>query len=403
MKIVIRIFLVILILIVIAAAAGLAVASYWARAGRLSPAESTELLKQAWEISKTEIPAGQREIFYDFDGEVFRYRPEEGKLRPFNKLMASLFPQVGLTEEFLTQLEINHAGRSRVAGRTCEKILISPVHYDGNSLELWIEPDGYHVLGYRTLDYQGKLVRGFRFVNITGVEAVAEQDIPEDLNLPFIQERALVPPDTVETMAGRNVILLPDWLPPGFKLTGGRYILNFDQPAFGEDLMPEMGIGRLLDERAGDRPGEGRFEPGQPREGGNQFQTIYSDGLNTISVIQLPPGKVIEAAPDPGRLEHILRAKSDEVWRLFHTGMVGRFFPNAVVIVYGEVSPDIAREIAASISYEPPPADEDGSGPQPPRGFDRPHPDRPFGGGPGRGRLDGETPDSPRGPGSGPE
>ena len=406
MKIVLRILIAILIVLVIGTLAIFGVAKFWARPGRLTSAESSALLKQAWDVSQRETPVGSRELFYDFSGEVFRINSdlaETEKVEAFHRLMSSLFPQLQPTDDFLGGLDISHAGRIRIAGRTCEKILVSPVGYDGDSIEVWIEPGEYHVLGYQTLDYQGNTVRGFRFLEVTGSNPVEETSGEERFPiLSSLMEPEMIPPDVIRAIAERREIALPNWLPEGFKLVGGRRLLNFDQPAIGEDYMPGMGIGQMLD----NRPGEvGRIEPGQFRPQGGHFQTVYSDGLNTISVVQLPPGRLAEGPQVQVRLEDVLKAKAGEVWRLFHTGMAGRFLPNAVVFVFGEVSPEIAGRIADSIPLEPV-AMPDQMNPEnplppglgqenPPPGFDRP---RPPGGGPGRDRIGGG-----RGPGGPPD
>ncbi|MCX6645351.1 MAG: hypothetical protein NTY09_03185, partial [bacterium] len=216
----------------------------------------------------------------------------------------------------------------------------------------------------------------------------------------------------------RHEIALPEWLPSGFKMVGGRRLMNFDQPAIGGDYMPGMGLGQMPEMGPGgggppgvggpdvEGPGGGRFDPGQFRDQGGHFQTVYSDGLNTISIVQLPPGRLGEGLRDPSRAEGILDSKADEVWRLFHTGMAGVFIPNAVVLVFGEVSPDVARQIADSIPVDPivppdqlnpdnlfPPGSDQGF-PNP--GFGGPPSDRPFGGGMGRGhRSDGGSEENP--------
>ncbi|MCX6645456.1 MAG: hypothetical protein NTY09_03735, partial [bacterium] len=236
MKILLRILLVILVLLVIGAVSILGVAKFWARPGRLSSAESTAMLKQAWDVSQRETPIGEREVYYDLGGEVFNIRSEDfekEKAEAFHRLMTSLFPQLAPSDDFLGQVNISHAGRIRIAGRTCEKILVSPKGYDGDSIEVWIEPANNHVLGYETLDYQGNLVRGFRYLSVTGSQPVEDSGAPgiRIFDQLIFNEMEMIPPDEIRAIVERHEIALPEWLPSGFKMVGGRRLMNFDQPA----------------------------------------------------------------------------------------------------------------------------------------------------------------------------
>jgi negative regulator of sigma E activity len=394
-----RILLTILIVLIVMGMSGLGAIKFWTRPGRLDAAKSVELLSAAWNQAQIETPSGPREVFYDLGGKVFRIRSkldETAKFEAFQNLMASLFPQVDPSDEFLGNLTVTHRGRVRIAGVTCERILVSPALYDGNSIELWIEPGKNLILGYRTIDFEGNLVRGYRFLKITGTEPVDDSAASgtETPDLPFLNDPELVPPERIQEMADAHIIALPDWLPPGFKLRGGRRLANFDQPAVFDNSMPGLGVGRMQSGGGGGglgpRPGQGPL-----REFNNQFQLVYTDGLNTISVIQLPQARMGEGFFNPDRQEEVLAAKAGEIWRLFHTAMAGRFLPNATIIVYGEVSPEIAKQIAGSIPDLPlvPPmgvGPDDQHQPFPPDGMqpfgpERPRPDRPFSGGPGEG------------------
>ncbi|MCK4719788.1 hypothetical protein KAU08_03970 [bacterium] len=405
-----RILLTILIVLIVMGMSGLGAIKFWARPGRLDAAKSVELLSAAWNQAQIETPSGPREVFYDLGGKVFRIRSkldETAKFEAFQNLMASLFPQVDPSDEFLGNLTVTHRGRVRIAGVTCERILVSPTRYDGNSIELWIEPGKNLILGYRTIDFEGNLVRGYRFLKITGTEPVDDSaaSVTETPDLPFLNDPELVPPERIQEMADTHIIALPDWLPPGFKLRGGRRLANFDQPAVFDNYMPGLGVGRMQIGGSGGGGGGGGGgaglglgpRPGQGplREFNNQFQLVYTDGLNTISVIQLPQARMGEGFFNPDRQGEVLEAKAREVWRLFHTAMAGRFLPNAMIIVYGEVSPEVAKQIAGSIPDLPlvPPM---GVGPDsqppgfPPDGMQpfgpgHPRPDRPFGEGPGGG------------------
>ncbi len=397
-----RILLTILIVLIVMGIVGLGAIKFWARPGRLDAAKSVELLSAAWNQAQTETPSGPREVFYDLGGKVFRITSEldeTAKFEAFQNLMASLFPQVDPSDEFLANLTVTHRGRVRIAGVTCERILVSPTRYDGNSIELWIEPGKNLILGYRTIDFEGNLVRGYRFLKITGTEPVDDSASSgtETPDLPFFNDPELIPPERIQEMAAAHIIALPDWLPPGFKLRGGRRLANFDQPAVFDNYMPGLGVGRM--QIGGGGGGGGGLGPrqgqGPLREFNNQFQLVYTDGLNTISVIQLPQVRMGESFFNPDRQGEVLEAKAREVWRLFHTAMAGRFLPNATIIVYGEVSPEIAKQIARSIPDIPlvPPmgAGPDDRPPDPPPdemqpfGPERPRPDRPFGGGFGGG------------------
>jgi len=137
-------------------------------------------------------------------------------------------------------------------------------------------------------------------------------------------------------------------------------------------VLPGLGVGRI-------QRGMGRFG-GPASDAPGHFQLIYTDGLNTISVVQIPMGRLMEIRGDPGRIQAILDSKSREVRRIFHTSMVARVMPRALVILYGEVAPDVLRQVADSIGLpegfppegmRPPlPEGEEEGRPRPP--FNRP-------------------------------
>ncbi len=295
---------------------------------------------------------GTREVSYLLANRRYRVRNEyPGILGDSNPedILSDIFPQVQINEEFVDRLTIHHAGRVRAAGRTCERIRLSPSGYSGGSLELWIDPGKGDVLGWRRIAPDGSWVRGYRYLRVkdfaeragNGQAGGTQGDEEERLSPWYAENMRLIPRDELEEMARLRPIAVPDRLPPGFHLVGARTLGAFEPPGQFEGFFPGLGIGRFR--------GGALDVPGQFGRAGNQLQVIYSDGLNTISVIQFPIGRVLQVHGDPGHIEAVLRAKADEVQRVFHVSMTARITPAGVVMLFGDVARDVLDGVADSI------------------------------------------------------
>lgn len=293
--------------------------------------------------------------------------------------LETMFPQTELNDAFLDRLSIRGMGRIRVAGRSAERVRLSPTGYKGDSLELWVDPKEGYTLGWRRLDLRGRLIRGYRYKRVTGFESSDRPGRSEEPFRvpPFLADRKLMSVEEVKDFIDTNpVMVLPEWLPDGFKMAGGRMSGGLVPSMDFEGMLPGTGLGGM------------RKGPQGPMAGAGHFQVVYSDGLNTISVIQFPRQRLTEAGFDPGAIDQALKSKSKQVESIFHTSMAIRAFPNSIVMVLGEVAPELVRRVADSI---PKPPEDAGPGimPPPPMGNgDRPL-DRPPGGDEWRGRFRG--------------
>jgi len=295
------------------------------------------------------------------------------------RYLETMFPQVEPDTGFLDRVSIRDMGRIRVAGRPAERVRLSPNGYKGDSLELWVEPKEGYTLGWRRLDPRGRLIRGYRYRSVTGFQSSdgpGRSEEPFRIS-PFFADRKLMPVEEVREFIDANpAMVLPEWLPDGFRMVGGRKSGGSGPSMDFEGMLPGTGLGGF------------RKGPQGPMAGAGHFQVVYSDGLNTISVIQFPRQRLTEAGFDPGAIDQALKSKSKQVESIFHTSMATRAFPNSIVIVLGEVAPELVRRVADSI---PKPPEDAGPGimPPPPMGNgDRPL-DRPPGGDEWRGRFRG--------------
>ncbi len=401
-KIILYIGLAIVAVIVIAAGALM----FWARPDRLSEQECRDLVQNAWDHNQTGYLTGKRLLEYRLGQRTYRIRAEFENYNQYPALMQmieDLFPQTGPDEGFFNSLDIRHMGRTRVVGHPVEKIRLTPAEYTGGSIELWIHPDRNGLMAWRSYAYDGSFVRGYRFQSIAGFINTEDTSGLTDTPgvMPFLGECDLLTKDEIGLMASHRPVPLPEWLPPGFNLAGGRIIPNIDAPAEIQTWFPGMGsIGRMRGEGLGGgfRGGQGAGGQGL---GAGHLQLIFTDRLNTISVILLPPQRMVNRAFDHSQLQRVINDKAVQVREVFHTTMVGRVFPDFVILLYGNVSPDILDQVADSIHLPPidpelrenlpelPPGGPDGLGPS---RDGRP----PFIEGPGRPRGRGPGPEGPR-------
>ena len=356
-----------------------ALLAVWARPGRLDESECRDLVRRAWRAFHEDEAVGVRLVEYRLGRYRHRAPVKWPALGPFDgpaDRLKALFPQQEPDEGFLDRMKVSHRGRARVAGRTCERLRLSPSEYSGQSIELWIDAETGYPLARRRLDVDGRFVGGYRYRRVevrpseksplVGEEAVADTD-----GLIGLAEDELIPPDRVKEMAKRGELAYPRWLPAGFELRGGRSVATLER-------LRELRGSIRGDLAGGLRRGPGPMQ-GAVQEGGRRFQTVFSDGLNTISVVQFAarpwPG---EGPMDPARAQAVIEQKSREIGRVFHTAMAGRMEPGALVLVFGEVAPEVLQEVAESLEM---PRKEPGPTVPPGPGF-RPEGPRPPGAGP---------------------
>jgi len=389
--------IIVLVIVIAVALLGAVGLKFWARPGRISPEKSRAMVLEAWWNYRNTPVKGIKIIEYRIADRTYRVKPDYSNypnLPLIEDLLSSLFAQIPIdkADEFLDTVRIKHAGRTRIAGRLVERIRLSPRGYNGQSAELWIDPEKDNLLGWRKLDEKGDLVRGWHFRSIGNAP-----DIPADSgkrglvegiieNSPLFDQRELITGDELKDLAGFQHFPIPTWMPDGFHLVGGRWVRAIGPPNELEKMMPGGAVGRL-------RQG---FGPGPGGGMGGQFQIVYSDGLNTISMSIFPNGRLGQAMLDPDRVNGILSDKAAEIRRLFRTSMVGRFYPGRLVMIFGSVDIGILNQMLDSVQFDPgdfPPPDmmpEGGPGQFPP-----------FGPGPGNGGPPFDPPWRGGGPGGG--
>ena len=382
-----KIVIFIIVAIIIVAAVLYGGYAYWARPGRLSESSCSDLVQLAWTRAQSGRITGQADFGYRLGERFYRVRADVNAADNFPLLAGALtriFPEVMPDEAFADRVKMAHTGRARVAGRVIERIRLAPVQYTGDLIELWIDPENGDTLAWRRLDPKGRFIRGWRMVDAVAfqeyglVNSIAENDreVPEEF--PNVGGSALKRPDEIDEMVIRRLVQ-PEWIPPGFRFIGMRTVTGFNPPGELESILPGLGVGRM-------RGGIGGMGRGAMPGAQGHFQLVYTDGLNTISVVQIPVVRFLEIQGDPGRIQEVLNSKSREVYRIFHTTMIARVMPGSVVMLFGEVAPDVLRQVADSIR---PPADLPPEGMRPPLmdGEEGGMPAPPFGrpGGPGLG------------------
>jgi len=390
----IGLYLLLAIVIIVLVAAGLI--AFWARPGRLNETQCSDLVRMAWDSTQAGELKGDRVLIYRLGSREYRVKDTltgAPRYPVLYDIISDFFQQTEPDADFLARLRIRHRGRVRAAGIICERVQLSPGGYAGDSTEIWVDPESGHVLSWRRLDADGGMIRGYRYTSVEitdgSSEAAVEDTGDTDHDWPILEENHLLTVEQLVDLSENRPLIIPEWLPPGFELTGGRMINSLDPPVEMEGVFPGGGIGRMRRD-AGRLPG--------PLEGigQGQMQLIFSDGLNTITVILYHPQRLFGAGIDPARVEDILQAKADEVRRIFHVSMASRVFPAGIAIVFGGVAPDVLRQVAESIIL-----------PEPPEGMGiPPGPGREGAGGPGFNRRGfreemGQPPGSGRGPGAG--
>jgi hypothetical protein len=288
-----------------------------------------------------------------------------------------MFPQGKPDDAFFGRVSLRHEGRGLAGGRICERVGISPAQYKGDSIELWIDPSSGYPLSWRRYDYTGGFVSGYRFrrarfdkAGPEGQGLLGDNLFADSGRLSGILEGEALDPERVMSMDRDGEISLPKSLPAGFKLTGGRILP-------GAEILQALRRGR----GAGGGPGMGPMMD-RPEPAFGPIQIVYSDGLNTVSVIEYRHPRLMELFLRTGDLDSAINAKAKEIRRIFRTSMTGKMVPGALILFYGEVAPEVLNDIAASLpdqGFAPPPmppmggpGSEGDHGPQPPEGFQLP-------------------------------
>jgi len=408
-----KIFIIIVVVIIVVTLLGTVGLKFWARGGRLTEDQSRELVLNAWAqpvIVEYDTHGIPRMVEYRIGDRNYLVKPDYTnypKLPVIESILKNLFPQVPYedADEFLDTVDILHAGRTRVAGFTVERIALKPSGYTGHSIELWVGAENNLLLGWRKLDENGELVRGWRFrrlskhnmplIALENVSTVTDDIVGSDFfgDSRLFDDRTLIPERQLRELAETGRILLPEWQPDGFSIAGGRWVHGMGPQNELEQFAPGLGLGRM-------RLGAGGGGGGAGMGAGGQFQVVYTDGLNTISLTLMPNQRIGQAFGDPQRVNQILADKGAEIRRLFHTSMAARVFPGRLVLAFGGVEEGILRRMVDSIPFDPlemgiPELGPDGRPDQPrlfpPDGERRPgdrFPDRrPGGGPPGGGRI----------------
>jgi len=328
------------VIIAIAILAFLLIGGYfvWARPGRLNRNQCIKLMHKAFERGKMK-PSGTRIVEMMVGNRYMRLSKPPLGMENIGPLREGLgFSEtVEPDDSFFDNFEVRHAGRIFAAGRVCERIRISPREYAGDSTELWMHPGDGSIIAWRHCDARGKLKRGYRVIRPIGKfrDSTFSGDLkePKDGNLP--DKFGWISPEEIKQLNDEGTIALPEWVPPGFKLSGGRI-------AQREGLLERLG-------GVGSQPPESSPFGFRGRGPGRHFIIYYSDGLNTITVVLMPHRRIFDILGDPDRFNKILEAKSEEVERLFKTAMVGGILPSGLVIIYGETDRKTLTKVIKSI------------------------------------------------------
>ncbi|MFH1675434.1 MAG: hypothetical protein ABIC40_00310 [bacterium] len=325
----------IIFLIAIAILALLLIGGYfvWARPGRLNRNQCVKLISHAFDHGKME-PAGPRVLEFMVGNRYVRLpelSPDGEEPGPFREGL-KYFKTVNPEDNFFDKFEVRHVGRILAARRVCERIRISPTEYSGDSTELWLRPGDGSILAWRHCDSKGKLKRGYRTIRIDRNFQKDAQSLADLKNSNLRDKLGRISPEEIKQFDNDGTVALPDWVPPGFKLTGGRI-------AQREGLLERLG-------GVGPQPPPFGFMGKGP---GRHFIIYYSDGLNTITIVLMPHRRIFEILGDPDRFNKILEAKSLEVERLFKTAMVGGILPSGLVLVYGETDRKVLMKVIKSI------------------------------------------------------
>lgn len=345
-----RILLIVIMTLVLLAVFVSAAVAFWARPDRLSESQCKSLVLLAWKSANSKSLEGKKAFQINLSGKNRRIDAVLDRLaenQELGKKLRNVLPQREPDDEFFKNMTLRHTGRTMIAGRICEKVRISPAAYKGDSLELLTDSKTGYPLGWRRYDSRGRFIKGYTYRQIgtdkTGLDVPAsglEQEIDHERFLRGILEEELIAPEKVKDLERRGQISLPQWLPEGFKLIGARLLPRLETV---EELREE-GFGR----------GRGRmFGPSFIREWmkfkeGN-FQVILSDGLNTISIIHFQRRQLMDQLLKPDLISSALEEKSREIERIFHTSMVGKVDPGALVLLFGGIDREELQKVLDSI------------------------------------------------------
>jgi negative regulator of sigma E activity len=185
---------------------------------------------------------------------VYRYLPEKRRLEVTPK-EASRPAQL---EKKLQLLEKNYQavleGRDLVAGRTAHRIMLRSRHPGNPWKRLWIDRKSYLMVGSEDYDSHDRLLRSTRFTSLAlQIEPEKSFQPPATYLKRVVSNPAAegvpLPPEQISRRVGFE-ILLPRYVPPGYQLIGS--FVNRDKCACGDETA----------------------------------RSVYSDGLNAISVFQ---------------------------------------------------------------------------------------------------------------------
>jgi hypothetical protein len=344
----------------------------WARPGRLSTESCRDLVVKAWDGVQSGELNGTKVLDARFGKQYRTYKVDSplGKAgEKFADAIKDAFPQGKPDEAFFKRFDVKHMGRVLVFGRACEKVRISPSKYDGNSTELWIDPKTSDTLGCRRYDSDGRFVAGYRFKRPHYSKVGRPEGEPdsgllgESDVLKNILDSEMISSSKIEDMAMAGSVVLPERLPEGFKLIGGRNLplMNSIESVRRGGAGGGGGMGRGMGLGG---PGGG-LGPKFMRGREDNIQIIFSDGLNTISLIQYSLRPQMEQFPGPEKLFNVLNEKAAEINRLYHVSMAGRGGPRGLILMFGEVSEDTLQDVLASIQdkgFGPPPGMTPGLG-----------------------------------------
>jgi len=353
-----RILTIVLVALIVIAAIGYGYISFWMRAGRLGPDACMELLVQAHSVALHSTPSGTRMYQYRI-GEALISEPVDDQM-PLRYAVSEYFMDFLYDSpgEFHRNITVSHAGRRIIAGHVCEGIRVKPSQYNGYYTELWLDDATSHILRYARYTDYGTFSRGYEFTDVEELpegreESLYSGSIDEFLvDYPFIGPVMAGNVDKNLKRAADHKLAYPEHFPDGFRLIGARVM------GVGQQLMRMM---------------QGSMN--MPRPPVAQAYSVFSDGLNTITVLQIPlaghqPGNIgpgitgsgmgpgagglsFDFTPDPNKIDQVLRFKEEEMQRIFHISMSHKILDNAVIILLGEVSQQVLDTVAESIPDVP--------------------------------------------------
>jgi sigma-E factor negative regulatory protein RseB len=212
------------------------------------------------------------------------------------------FPAIAAVRpaEILANYTLRTGGVERVAGTPCRVLDLLPRDHLRYGYRLWVEPASGLLLKAQTLDEHAAVIEQAAFSEVRLGEALDPS------------------------------LLRASWSTEGWQFE--RRESQAAQHALeGWRITPPSGFHRLAEVARN----LARFRDAPPRP---TFQTVYSDGLATVSVF-IEPGPAVGEAPG-----HALRRGP--------VTAVSRQLEEARVTVVGEVPPETARALAESVVHE---------------------------------------------------